>query len=120
VARNLYVTYKRGEVGKQIDFLLEDADGPFNLDNWTVTLAIAADRDAVPVVTGQTVTKLTQTGDDIGRCYHTLDATTANIAVDTYKAAELKLTNGSNVLYWPVDRNDSKTYFTVEVQTPIS
>jgi hypothetical protein len=120
MARNLDVTWKQGEVGKTVRFLLEDADGPFPLTGWTITLTIAVDKDSTPVVTGQPVVALTQTGDDIGWCYHTLDSTTANIATGKYKAAELKLVNGSNVLYWPVDTNEVKTYFTVEVQTSLS
>lgn len=120
MARNLNVTWKLGEVGKVVNFLLEDDDGPFNLTGWTITMAIAADNETTPAVTGETVTALTQTGDDIGWCYHTLNSTTANITIGKYKAAELRLVSGLNVLYWPVDENEVKTYFTVEVQTPIS
>ena len=120
MARNLKVTWKRGEVGKVISFFLEDAAGSFNLDNWTVTLAVALTKTTTPVVTGQSVVKRTQTGTNIGWCDHTLNTTTANIALGTYRACELKLVNGANVLYWPVDERDERTYFQSEVQQPIS
>lgn len=120
MARNLTATWKQGEVGKQIDFYLEDEDGAFDLSSWTVTLAIAKSVTATAVATGETVTKETQTGDDIGRCYHTLNATTAALATGVYKACELKLVNGSNVRYWPVHVNNDRTYFTCEIQAAIS
>ena len=118
---NLQFTFKKGEVGKEIPFTLSDADGAFDLTGWTVTLAIARSKSAAPVATGKAVTKRTQSGATLGQCYHTLDADTANIPAGVYKACELKLTaSGGQVLYWPVNSEDKRTYFTVEVQTPLS
>ncbi len=116
----LKVTFKKGEVGRTLDFALTDANGAVDLTNWTVTMAVARSKNASPVLTGQSVTKRTQSGLTLGQCFHTLDATSANIAVGEYKACELKLVNGPNVLHWPVNENDDKTYFTIEVQKPIS
>lgn len=133
---NLHVTYKYGEVGKELEFTLTHAvagtttQTPYNLDNWTVTLTIAASETATPVKTGLTVTKRTQSGATLGQCYHTLTDTvgevigSAKIPYGTkskeYKACELKLVNGSQVRYWPVNENNERTYFTVEVQKSMS
>ena len=114
--RNITHTFKRGEVGKVIEFLVEDANGPYDLTAWTVTLNL--DRGSTSVVEDAAVTKRTQSGETLGQCYHTWDATTANIPVGKYKA-ELKLVNGSNVLYWPVDENDNRAYIVVKVQKPL-
>lgn len=119
---NLLFTFKKGEVGKEMGFTIKADGAAYNLDtptNFTITLAIAKTKNTDPVVTGATVTKRNQTT-LTGQCYHTLDATTANIPIGIYKACELKLTQGSRVLYWPCDSDDNRTYFTIEVQKPIS
>lgn len=117
MARNTQFTYKRGEVGKRIRFYLEDANGAVDLTAYTVTMNVGKLGQTL-AVDGASVTKETQTGETRGYCYHDLDASSANIAAGDYRG-ELKLVNGSNVLYWPVDSNGTKTYFTVEVQSPL-
>lgn len=115
--RNLYFTFKQGEIGKRMNFTLEDADGTFDLTNYTVTLFLKKEGDTDLAVDGAAVTKENQ-GTNPGECYHALDATTAAIDVATYKG-ELKLVAGANVLYWPVNKDNQRTYFTVEVQAPL-
>lgn len=116
-ARNTKFTFKRGEVGKRMRFRLEDASGPVDLTAYTITLnAGGAGQDLA--ITAAAVTKETQSGATLGYCYHDLDATTANVAAGLYRA-ELKLANGANVLYWPVDAGGDRTYFTIEVQRPL-
>lgn len=112
MARNLTHTLKMGEVGKVISFLVEDDNGPYDLTAWTVTFNV--DKGSTSVVTDGAVTKETQSGATLGRCYYTWNATTANIPVGTYKG-ELKLVNGSNVLYWPVDEHDNRNYIVIKV-----
>lgn len=125
MASNLYFTFKKGEIGKVINFTIMSDGSPLNLTtptDFTVTLAIAKDKNTTPVITGGTVSKSNQTTNP-GECSHTLTGGTggsAMIDVGIYKACELKLTAGSNVLYWPCNKNDQRTYFTVEVQQPIS
>jgi hypothetical protein len=115
---NLNFTLKQGEVGKVIRFTLSDADGAVDLTNYTVTMTLKKG-SAAAVVDEASVTKETQSGATLGKCHHTFDATTADLTPGIYKG-ELKLTSGSNVLYWPVDEKEKRTYFTVEVQKPLS
>lgn len=113
---NTTFTFKKGEIGKEIGFTLSDADGPVDLTSWTVTLTVAERSSSTPVFSGEAVTKRTQSGATLGQCYHTLNSTTANITEKDYKACELKLTNGSQVRYWPVNKDSNRTYFSIEVQ----
>lgn len=114
---NLTVTYKRGAVGKVIEFNdLRDKDGLVTLTPYTITLNVE-DEDGTLVIDDASVTKRDQ-GTRAGDCYHTLDATTANIAVGTYRA-ELKLANGANADFWPTDRDHKRRYITWIVQDPL-
>jgi hypothetical protein len=114
---NLLHTVKRDEVGKIIEFTLEDADGVYNLDNWTVVMNLK--KGSTVVTSAAAVTKRTQSGATLGQAYHTWAANTIPDAKGDYKG-ELKLTNGSNVLYWPVHSDGTRTYFTVRVQDPLA
>jgi hypothetical protein len=114
---NTLHTVKRDEVGKRIQFTLSDADGVYNLDNWTVTMNLK--KGSTVVTSNAAVTKETQTGSNIGKCYHAWAANTIPDARGDYKG-ELKLTNGSNVLYWPTHSDGTRTYFTVRVQDPLA
>ena len=113
---NLIHTVKRDEVGKLIEFTLEDVDGAVTLTDYTVTMALK--KGSTVVTSAAAVTKRTQSGATLGQCYHTWTAATIPNTSGTYKG-ELKLVAGSNVLYWPTDANNERTYFTVIVQTPI-
>lgn len=119
MANNLHITWKQGEVGKEIDFLgLSDRDGLFDLTAWTVVLnAKRSADDSVLVIDAAPVSKRDQAARR-GDCYHTLSSTTANIAPGIYKG-ELKVTNGANTFYWPVNRDNERTHFTIEVQKPL-
>jgi hypothetical protein len=112
------VTYKTGEVGKRLRFRVENADGPINLTPYTITLNAKTAVDGSAVITGAACSKETQSGATLGYCYHDLTSTTAAVVAGEY-LGELKLVNGSNVLYAPVDEDDEKTYFDIEVQTPL-
>lgn len=117
---NLIHTLKQGEVGKTITFTLEDVDGAVNLTNYTVTMTLTL--NGVVVVDNAAVTKRTQAGATLGQCYHTWTSTTANIPVSepiSYKG-ELKLVNGPDTLYWPVDADGEQAYFAVIVQPSLS
>lgn len=115
---NLHTTFKKGEVGKVLEFTLSDAAGLYNLDGWTVTLTIAERASAEPVLSNLAVTKKDQSA-NLGQCYHTLTSTSANIDPKVYKACELKLVNGAQVRYWPVDRRNEKTYFVIDVKKAV-
>lgn len=123
---NLRFTFKQGEVGKEMPFTLSDDNGVVDLSSWTVTLAIAENKSMAAVLTGLTVTKRTQTGATIGQCYHNLTDTvglvtgSAQLPPKEYKACELKLVNGSQVRYWPVNENNERTYFVMECQKAMS
>ena len=116
MSNNLTHTFRKGEVGKVIEFTLEDVNGVVDLTAYTVTMYLG---NGSLVVNGAAVTKRTQSGATVGQCYHTWDLTTANIAPGTYKG-ELKLVNGGTTLYWPVNKNSTRTYFTVIVQAPLA
>lgn len=113
---NLTHTVKRDEVGKRIDFTLSDADGTFNLTNYTVTMTLK--KGATVATSAATVTKKDQ-GASPGECYHTWASNTIPDTKGTYKG-ELKLTFGSEILYWPVHKDGKRTYFEVIVQDPLS
>jgi hypothetical protein len=114
---NIIHTVKIDEVGKTIDFTLEDDDGPFDLTNYTVVMNLA--KGSTVVTSAASCTKRTQSGATLGQCYHTWAANTIPDAKGDYKG-ELKLTYGSNVLYWPTDKNGERTYFTVRVQEALT
>ena len=110
---NLIHTVKIDEVGKTIDFTLEDESGTFDLTNYTVTMNLS--KGSTAVITDAACTKRTQSGATLGQCYHTWTALTIPDTKGDYKG-ELKLVYGGNTLYWPVDKNSERTYFTVRVQ----
>ena len=111
---NLTVTYKRGAVGKVIEFNdLRDYTGLVTLTPYTITLNVEED-DGTVVIDDASVSQRDQSLRP-GDCYHTLDATTANIAVGNYRA-ELKLTNGANVDFFPTDRDHNRRYIKWIVQ----
>jgi hypothetical protein len=115
---NLTFTFKQGEVGKVITFDdLSDANGLVDLTPYAVTMNLRLNGELI--VDDAAVTKRTQSGTTLGDCYHTLNSTTAAIAVGTYRG-ELKLVNGANIFYWPVNKNADRTYFTVIVQAPLA
>jgi len=109
---NLTHVVKIDEVGKIIDFTLRDVDGTVDLTNYTVTMNIS--KGSTAVISAAAVTKRNQVTNE-GEAYHTWTAATIPDTAGTYKG-ELKLVYGSNVLYWPVDKNNERTYFTVIVQ----
>jgi hypothetical protein len=114
---NLTVTYKRGAVGKELEFNnLSDQNGLVTLTPYTLTVNVE-ETDGTVVVDDAAVSKRDQSTRQ-GDCYHTLDATTANIAVGTYRA-EIKATNGANVDYWPTDIDQKRRYITWIVQDPL-
>jgi hypothetical protein len=109
--------FKQGEVGKRCTWTLTDADdAAVDLTAYTITLN--AKKGDTETITEASVTKATQSGATLGQCYHNLTSTTAAIAVGNHKG-ELKLVNGSTVLYWPVQDDPRESYFVWEVQTPI-
>ena len=112
---NLTTTIKQGEVGKITNFTLRDSAGLVNLTAYTITMTLK--KGSTVTVDGVSITKKNQTT-STGECYHTWNADTAIIATGNHKG-NLKLVNGTTVLYWPVDKNDKRTYFEVEVQEPI-
>ncbi len=118
---NLRTVFKRGEVGKVLNFTCRSADASTgtvaltDLTNYTMTLNVWKGTDLV--IDNASCTKRTQSGATLGQCYHTLDATTANIAKGDYKF-EIKATYGSNVLYFPTDYDGTRTYGDLRVQEP--
>jgi hypothetical protein len=118
---NIRTTYKRGEVGKVIGFTCRAADAStgtvaaVDLTNYTVTFNVW--QGTTLVIDNAACTKRTQSGSTLGQCYHTLDATTANIAKGDYRF-ELKATYGSNVLYFPTNEDGARTYGYLFVQEP--
>lgn len=111
---NLTVTYKRGAVGKVIEFNdLSDKDGLVDLTSFTVTLNVETE-DGQTVIDDATVSQQDQSARQ-GDCYYTLDTDSANLATGIYRA-ELQLTNGSNVEYFPTNSDGDRTYITWIVQ----
>lgn len=111
---NLTHTVKIDEVGKEVGFTCYDADGvAVDLTSYTVTMNIY--KGSTSVIASAAVTKRTQSGATLGQCYHTWSAATIPNTKGTYKA-ELKCVAGSNVLYFPCDKNSERTYFSVVVQ----
>lgn len=111
---NLTHVVKIDEVGKEIGFTCYDSTGTaVDLTSYTVTLNIK--KGNTLVTDDATVTKRTQSGATLGQCYHTWAASSIPDTKGTYKG-ELKCTAGSNVLYFPCDKNNERTYFTLEVQ----
>jgi hypothetical protein len=112
---NLIHTVKIDEVGKEIGFTCYDADGDaVDLTNYTVTMSLA--KGSTVITSAAACSKRTQSGATLGQCYHTWTAATIPNTAGDYKG-ELKLVYGSNVLYWPCDKNGERTKFTVRVQT---
>jgi hypothetical protein len=121
MADNLYFTFKQGEGGKVLVFTLKDESGLFPLTGWVVTLACKL--NGASVFTAQACVNDPDQVLNKGVTRHTLNATTAAIAPNTggqTYTAELKATSGSNVFYWPVDKDNRRTYFKMEVQSPLS
>ena len=114
---NLEHVVKIDEVGKEIGFTCYDSTGAaVNLTNYTVTMNIK--KGSTLVVDDAVVTKRTQSGATLGQCYHTWTAGTIPNTAGTYNG-ELKAVFGSSVLYFPVNRNNAKTYFRVIVQNAL-
>ena len=112
---NLTHVVKIDEVGKELGFTCYDADGvAVDLTSYTVTMNIY--KGSTSVIASAAVTKRTQSGATLGKCYHTWTAATIPNSAGTY-LGELKCVAGSNVLYFPVDRNNERTKFQVIVQT---
>jgi len=120
MAENIYHTFKQGEIGKILQFTLADENGLFDLTGWTVTFAASLNGESA--FAGQAVTLNDQLTNP-GECYHQLNATTAaidpNVRGEIY-LGELKAVQGLNVFYWPVDKDNRRTYFKIEVQAPLS
>lgn len=112
---NLIHTVKIDEVGKEIGFTCYDGNGDaVDLTSYTVTMSLK--KGSTVVTSAAACTKRTQTGATLGQCYHTWTAATIPNSAGTY-LGELKCVAGSNVLYFPVDRNNERTKFQVIVQT---
>lgn len=118
---NIKTVYKRGEVGKVLNFTCRSADpstgvvAVVDLTNYTMTLNVW--KGTTLTIDNASCTKRTQSGSTLGQCYHTLDATTANIAKGEYRF-EVKATYGSNVLYFPTNIDGTRTYGYLTVQEP--
>ena len=118
---NIRTTYKRGEIGKVIGFTCRAADPStgvvslVDLTNYTVTFNVW--QRTTLIIDNAPCTKRTQSGSTLGQCYHTLDATTANIPKGEYRF-ELKATFGTNVLYFPTNSDGARTYGYLLVQEP--
>lgn len=119
---NIRTTYKRGEVGKVINFTCRAADastgtvGLVDLTNYTMTWSVWKGT-TLTAIDNAACTKRTQSGATLGQCYHTLDSTTAGIAKGEYRF-EVKATYGSNVLYFPTNEDGTRTYGYLTVQEP--
>lgn len=117
---NLSHTVKIDEVGKVLNFtcrsynattgVLEETD----LTNYTVTMSLK--KGSTVTISAAAVSKRTQSGATLGQCYHTWSAATIPNTAGTY-LGELKAVYGSNVLYFPCDKNGKRTKFEVIVQT---
>lgn len=112
---NLVHTVKIDEVGKTINFTLEDANGTVVLTPYTITMNLK--KGSTLVTSGASVTKSNQTTAP-GECYHTWAANTIPDTPGTYKG-ELKLEASGQVRYWPVNKDKTRTYFEVIVQNPL-
>ena len=118
---NIKTVFKRGEVGKVINFTCRApaADTGIvalvDLTNYTMTWSVWKGTDLE--IDNAACTKRTQSGATLGQCYHTLDATTSNIAKGEYRF-EVKATYGSNVLYFPTNADGTRTYGYLTVQEP--
>jgi hypothetical protein len=113
---NLRHTVKQGEVGKIMEFTLTDADGAVDLTPYTVTVTLK--KGSTKTLNAGAIVKRNQTTNP-GECYYVWTTATATMARGDHKG-NLELVAGSIVYYWPTDANDTRTYFTVEVQTPIA
>lgn len=114
---NIEHVIKIDEVGKEVGFTCYDSDGSLvDLTNYTVTLNVK--QGATLVTDDATVTKRTQTGATLGQCYHTWTAASIPNAVGTY-TMELKAVFGSNVLYFPTDKDRMHTYMKLYVQAAL-
>lgn len=112
---NLVHVVKRDEIGKEMNLTLRDVSGTFDLTNYTVTLTLK--KGSTVATSAAAVSKRNQTTNK-GECYHTWTAATIPNTDGKYKA-EVKCVYGSIVRYFPVDENNERTYFTVEVQSPL-
>jgi hypothetical protein len=116
---NLEFTFHQGEIGKVMNFYdLSDESGTFNLDPYTVTLNL--EKNGAVTVDDAVVVKADQ-GTNPGDCSHTLDATTAAIAVGRHKGnlRLVKTLAPTNKFYWPCNKNSQRAYFYVNVLDPV-
>lgn len=115
---NLEHTVKIDEVGKEIGFTCYDSTGAaVNLTNYTMTMNVR--KGSTLVIDDAAVTKRTQSGATLGQCYHTWTALTIPNDTGAYKG-ELKAVFGSNVLFFPVNKNNLRTYFKITVQSALA
>lgn len=76
----MYWRFKQGEVGKILEGVLSDEDGPVNLAGWTVTVTASSTVGGDPVIEDASVTPDPDQSANPGKFTFTLDSTTANIA----------------------------------------
>lgn len=112
---NLRHTVKQGEAGKQMAFTLRDVDGLVDLTNYTITVTLK--KGSTTTLSAGSVTKRNQVTNR-GECYYTWTSATASMSLGDHKG-NLKLVNGATVYHWPVDANNQRTDFIVEVQAPV-
>ena len=97
---------KRGEVGTVLEFTLKDANGPVNLNGWTVTVTAKRGANAPVIDAAACTLAANQPTTGKGKGSYTFTSTTANIAVGLYDLEFKGVTPAGAVYFFPKSRDE--------------